>query len=223
MLKQHIMNKLIFPITEIFSSFQGEGPFQGKAATFVRFAGCNLKCTWCDTKYSWHPDEIEFTEMTIEEIAIKIKEFSNDHIVITGGEPLLYQRGIAAIRKNFPKHFIEVETSGSIVLQIDENTVNHFNISPKLSNSGNANYKLKAKPNNVIFKFVIQKGEDIEEMELFVKEHGIAQDRIWLMPEGTTAEELEQRSRWLEPLAKSRNWNFTNRLHIIKHGNKKGV
>ena len=217
------MNKLIFPITEIFSSFQGEGPYQGKGATFIRFAGCNLKCTWCDTKYSWHPDYIEFSQMSIEEIIQEIEKFGNNHIVITGGEPLLYQRAISALREAFSQHFIEVETSGSIALQIGESTVDHFNISPKLSNSKNDNYRLKMKPKNCIFKFVIEKEQDIEEVQSFTEKWEITADKIWIMPQGTDKLTLENRAKWLQPLAYKKNWQFTNRLHILKYGNKKGV
>lgn len=215
-----------YPVCEIFFSEQGEGPYQNTPSTFLRFAGCNLKCTWCDTKYSWHPDELESTLMSIAEISDQMRKITPDadckHIVITGGEPLLQQEAISKIREVFPKSFIEVETSGSIALQIDENTVNHFNISPKLKNSGNKAYDIKLNPQNSIFKFVIQTPEDIEIMKEMMQKWRIDQDKVWLMPEGKTAKEIEEKTPWIKEACHENNWHFTTRTHILKYGAVKG-
>ena len=70
-------------VNEIFYSLQGEGVFTGAAAIFVRLAGCNLHCDFCDTK---HEDYTIFTE---EEIVKAISDYPAKHVVITGGEPTL--------------------------------------------------------------------------------------------------------------------------------------
>jgi 7-carboxy-7-deazaguanine synthase len=74
----------IYPIYEIFESVQGEGIWTGIPATFVRLSGCNLRCHWCDTKENWSG---KADQMTTEEILSKIKL---EHVIVTGGEPLLY-------------------------------------------------------------------------------------------------------------------------------------
>lgn len=211
-----------YPICEIFSSEQGEGPYQNTPSVFLRFAGCTLKCTWCDTKYSWHPDEIEFTLMSMAEIVAAMQQYNCGHLVITGGEPLLQQEAIEQIRQHFPSSFIEIETSGSVALQMQENTVNHFNISPKLSNSGNLPYDLKLKPKNSAFKFVVQSENDLAEIKDYIQKWELPTDKIWLMPEGRTAEEIEQKTPWLKQLCADNNWHFTTRLHILKYGAVKG-
>lgn len=73
-------------IAEIFESIQGEGNYAGVPALFIRVAGCNRRCEWCDTKYSWE----EGKEMSIDELVKRILESSKKVIVFTGGEPLIY-------------------------------------------------------------------------------------------------------------------------------------
>ena len=73
---------------EAFYSIQGEGYHQGKAAVFIRLAGCDVGCHWCDVKESWNAND--YPPLTIEEIVDKIRHFESDIVVITGGEPLLY-------------------------------------------------------------------------------------------------------------------------------------
>src|SRR5258708_12093577 len=76
-------------VSEIFYSIQGEGELTGIPSVFVRTSGCNLRCSWCDTKYaSWTPEGVE---MSIEEIVTKVDEFRSRHVVVTGGEPMMAQ------------------------------------------------------------------------------------------------------------------------------------
>jgi 7-carboxy-7-deazaguanine synthase len=71
-------------ISEIFYSIQGEGELSGVPSVFIRTSGCNLRCSWCDTKYaSWTP---EGQQMDIDEIVSEVSQFRTDHVVVTGGE-----------------------------------------------------------------------------------------------------------------------------------------
>jgi len=74
-------------VSEIFFSVQGEGPGIGKPAVFLRLSGCNLKCAWCDTKYTWHGGKM----MTEPTVLKEIKRYPCKRLVVTGGEPLLQQ------------------------------------------------------------------------------------------------------------------------------------
>lgn len=76
----------VYPIIEIFDSIQGEGAFIGMPVSFIRLAGCNLSCPWCDTKESWKTNE-DTLWLSIEDIADQCKQ---NIIVITGGEPCLH-------------------------------------------------------------------------------------------------------------------------------------
>lgn len=102
-----------FPIVEIFSSIQGEGYWSGKAAVFIRFAGCNLDCSWCDTKYAKEPTEM----LSVVSIGERVFSFgAGRHIVITGGEPTIQNERLMLkllgfLRLHKPS-VIQVETNG---------------------------------------------------------------------------------------------------------------
>lgn len=100
-------------ISEIFHSIEGEGIEVGRPEIFVRLASCNLKCTWCDTKYSRNDGQ----EMSLNEIINKITKYPCKSVSITGGEPLL-QRGelLELIRqlKN-SDYWIQINTNGTIL------------------------------------------------------------------------------------------------------------
>ncbi len=76
------------PVLEEFYSVQGEGFNTGKAAYFIRIGGCDLACHWCDSKETWKPEIHHF--VTISEIIARVKQTPADTIVVTGGEPLIY-------------------------------------------------------------------------------------------------------------------------------------
>lgn len=76
------------PVMEHFYTLQGEGYHQGRAAYFIRLGGCDVGCVWCDVKESWDAEKHE--KLKIENLKIKIKETAAPIVVITGGEPLLY-------------------------------------------------------------------------------------------------------------------------------------
>ena len=106
-------------INEIFPSIQGEGKSIGKPVIFIRAWGCNSGCTYCDSKYSWE-DKKEKFEISITDIITEIEKYPNiNHWVITGGEPLLQQKGFSKLTMAFyKKHgklpIIEWETNGTI-------------------------------------------------------------------------------------------------------------
>lgn len=106
---------MLYNIIEKFISIDGEGPSAGELAVFIRFGGCNLRCSWCDTAYSF--DDAPDTEtLTKEEIYKFIKESGASNVTITGGEPLI-QNGIEELiyyiaqDKNL---IIHIETNGSV-------------------------------------------------------------------------------------------------------------
>ncbi|MFC5451671.1 7-carboxy-7-deazaguanine synthase QueE [Paenibacillus aestuarii] len=113
------MNDYRIPMVEIFETVEGEGTRAGFPTIFVRLFGCNLRCTWCDTKYSYPPAEAE-NVLTIAEIVSEVSKYRSRHICLTGGEPLLYGdkslalvEALAALEQVDDLH---IETNGAIDL-----------------------------------------------------------------------------------------------------------
>ncbi len=211
-------------VNEIFHSIQGEGPNVGKPAVFVRLGGCNLKCKWCDTKYTWHPKQSDNKTLTIEKVVQEIKKYPCKHLVITGGEPLLQQDGIKDLLDKLKGYFVELETNGSLPCKIF-GLIDQINCSPKLSNSGNPSYPLSLKPSNkkVLYKFVVRNREDLKEISVFIQKNKIPKEKVYLMPEGTVRNTILKRSKWLIEICKKEGYNFSPRLHIMLYNNKRAV
>ncbi|PIZ71984.1 7-carboxy-7-deazaguanine synthase [Candidatus Peregrinibacteria bacterium CG_4_10_14_0_2_um_filter_43_11] len=209
-------------VNEIFQSIQGEGPGTGKPSVFIRLGGCNLTCRWCDSKFAWHTKYQDNHVMSVETVIDRIKSYPCNHLVITGGEPLLQQKEIEVILKKLPNHTAELETNGSITCDIKKH-LTQINCSPKLSGSGNKPYPLRIKPTNkkVIFKFVVSKKSDLNEIDQYVRKYKIPKSKAYLMPEGVEKSGIEKRSKWLVELCKKEGYNFTTRLHILLYGNQR--
>lgn len=126
------------PIVEIFHSIQGEGSRVGEPATFVRLAGCNLRCSWCDTPYSWSAEGLRTArKQTLEEVASTIREQA---LVITGGEPMLHAKHLLEFvqhARDAGVQHITIETNGTIVPEPELATrIDLWSVSPKLPGSG---------------------------------------------------------------------------------------
>lgn len=102
------------PLMEDFYTIQGEGAYQGQAAYFVRLAGCDVGCVWCDVKESW--DAAAYPVASVEDITNKVKSSGAPIAVITGGEPLMYD--LTALTRSLQEASIRthIETSGAYPL-----------------------------------------------------------------------------------------------------------
>ena len=107
-------NNKILRINEIFKSIQGESTAMGKPCAFVRLTYCNLRCSYCDTEYSFH----EGSDMKIIDIIEEVKSMNTNLVEITGGEPML-QKNVIPLMKEFLNNNFEVmlETCGAISLK----------------------------------------------------------------------------------------------------------
>ena len=98
-------------VSEIFKSIQGESTHAGRICTFIRLAGCNLRCDFCDTRYALKGGK----KMSVEEVIRHVKRFHCNLVEITGGEPLLQKGTIYLIRRLLKDGFeVMLETNGSI-------------------------------------------------------------------------------------------------------------
>ncbi len=223
-------------INEIFKSIQGEGPNFGKPAIFLRTAQCNLKCTWCDTKYTWDWENYDYTkevkEMTLEEIKEQLLDFEIKHLVITGGEPLLQQDDLADLLSFLkPDFYVEIETNCTILPnKMLTDLVDQWNVSPKTENSGNPLelyennecYYFFANQENCFFKYVVEDESDIPEIKKFVTKYNIPENHVQLMTQASTKEEISAREKSISELAKANNFLFSPRLHVAMWGAQRG-
>ncbi len=164
-------------VLEIFSSFQGEGPFVGTPATFLRLAGCNLNCEWCDT------DLTEIKEMSLksvkEIISNEINNYNINLLVITGGEPSLQLNEISNLIELLPNNLdIQIESNGFKKFSIEKDI--DYVISPKKNKE--EVFARYCEYDNVYFKFVISSQKDIDEI-IFLKNKYKYNKTIWLQPE----------------------------------------
>lgn len=106
-----INNKEALPVMEHFYTLQGEGFFQGKAAYFIRLAGCDVGCVWCDVKESWNADAHPY--VMIEDLINNIKQTLAEIVVVTGGEPLLHNLDYLTSGLHHAGLRTHLETSGS--------------------------------------------------------------------------------------------------------------
>lgn len=152
-------------ITETFYSIQGEGSYVGKTCIFIRLKGCNLRCTWCDTTYSFHNGKA----MTISEIMSHIDQYQCDTVEITGGEPLL-QKNVYHLMKELISQGKKVllETSGSISIEEVPEEV-HIVLDMKAPGSGevekNDYHNLKLMKPTDDLKIVISHEDDFKWVE----------------------------------------------------------
>jgi 7-carboxy-7-deazaguanine synthase len=222
---------------EIFTSIQGEGPSAGTPSVFLRLALCNLHCSWCDTKYTWDWRSYDFgeqvTSMEGDEVKRVLLGQGARNLVVTGGEPLLQQTGLAFLLDDLrgSGFRFEVETNGTIRPEpAVAELIDQWNVSPKLSNSGDpdrlrlreVSLRWFASYPHAVFKFVIDEPGDVDELRALAERYGIDSSRIWLMPQGTTADEIRQRSAWLVPLAIEAGFRYSPRLHILLWGDVRG-
>ncbi len=222
---------------EIFQSIQGEGASAGTPSVFLRLAQCNLRCSWCDTKYTWdwaHFDEAKgVINMRQDEICDAVSEFGVKRLIITGGEPMLQQDKLASLCRQLKSkgYAFEIETNGTVTPSAEMlSLIDQWNVSPKLANSGNAPkerevpsaLKTFAGSNRSFFKFVIAEESDLAEVEMLIDRHHIPKEQIILMPQAATKAALNMRSAWLTRLCEEKGYRFSSRLHILLWGNKRG-
>ena len=217
-------------IAEIYKSVQGEGLLTGTPSVFVRVIGCNLRCWFCDSPFtSWAP---EGSDIAVDEIVAQVEEWDCRHVVLTGGEPMLFAELLPLAEQLHERSWhITVETAGTLHLPV---TCDLMSISPKLASSGpdpkqhphwsrrheRQRYQpdvLRALMDQYDFqlKFVVDRAAELDEVESFVAAFpAVRKDRVMLMPQGVTQPELAGRATWLEPYCHDRGWTFCPRKQI---------
>lgn len=179
-------------IIEVFHSVQGEGPLTGVRTSFIRTARCNLRCTWCDTPYSFGPGQ----ERSIPSLLREVRTHRTRHVCLTGGEPLLQRESQDLVRALGRKGYTTViETGGSLdvrpylsipgaILSVDvkcpSSKMEHHNRWENLS---------RLRPTDVV-KFVIQDRRDYLYAKRVLKEHPVLAQVVFQPVWGSNAGRL---------------------------------
>ncbi len=226
-------------IAEIYRSIQGEGLLSGTSSIFVRASGCNLRCWFCDTPFtSWRASG---DDLAVDEIVRKVDAFGGSHVVLTGGEPMLFAELIPLCQRLHQSGYhLTVETAGTLYLPLE---CDLMSISPKLANSvpsvGKAGAwrqrhdQTRDAPEVIRrliteydyqFKFVIDRPQDCDEVEQYlVRYPEIERKRVMLMPQGTDVFGLAEVAQWLAPRCDEIGLAYCPRLHIEQFGFVRGT
>jgi len=195
----------MFDIVEIFTSIQGEGPYIGQPALFIRAAGCNLHCPPCDTPSSWNQDLVT---MTRTQLRAAIDTAPHGNVVLTGGEPLLQPNLVQFVM--FHAATITIETNGTQHPTFVERA--QWSISPKLPWFCEDYPPLVPSsdfPGTVWYKFVVRNGLDMEDAVAMIPQHKYWGEVIFQPPHPSPFE--------LKPYL-----NLLNKLseYVLSHGKK---
>jgi 7-carboxy-7-deazaguanine synthase len=226
------------PINELFASLQGEGRLAGVPSTFVRTSGCNLRCWFCDSYHtSWEPTG---AWRSVEDVLAAVADRDPDHVVLTGGEPLVHDASTDLLRALADRGYhTTVETNGTFV---PEAPVDLVSVSPKLASStptperdpaGDGEWAERHEARRIDrevlatlatdfdcqFKFVVTGPDDVPEIRSLVadlRDRGapVADTDVLLMPEGQTREDLARTRSTVADLALEHGYRYTPRLHV---------
>lgn len=155
---------MIYRINEIFLSRQGEGFNQGKEVVFIRLAGCNLSCPWCDTEYH------SFTEYSVDQVIKEISQFDCNAALITGGEPAVQNLTFLLEALKDKNYWTGIETNGTISLTRYNGLIDYITVSPKKQVK-----QFKANELRIV-------NDHREVSELLSLENEIMADRYYLSP-----------------------------------------
>lgn len=164
----------LFHVTEIFDSIDGEGKRTGLMAIFVRLAGCNLRCSYCDTAYSLSlTDTAE--ALTEEELLSRIHAFPWKKITLTGGEPMLHPVRHLCEVLGKEGYEVNIETNGAVALFQERPQGTFYTMDFKCGGSGmkermlEKNFRLLGKAD--VLKFVVSSKADMDEMKAIIAAH----------------------------------------------------
>jgi organic radical activating enzyme len=224
-------------VSEIFESVQGEGASAGEPSVFLRLAACNLRCRWCDTKYTWDWSafryEDEVAELSLESVVERLDRAAPGRLVITGGEPMLQQRALAALLPALAvARTVEVETNGTLAPEPPLRArVDQWNVSPKLANSGEPLAR-RIDPvaltalrdtGRAWLKLVVESPPDRDEAETLIRQLEWPKERVLFMAQASSRDALRERLPRVEQWARDSGVRVSPRLHVERWDGKRGV
>lgn len=185
-----------FPVNEIFETIQGEATFTGTPSIFIRMQGCPVGCPWCDTKHTWtvFPDQAvsietmmgktadgpQYAWMDDLDVVMALKKFTARHVVLTGGEPALYDLLPLTTMLDKNGFGCQIETSGTHEVRVSEATF--VTVSPKIDMPGGFRVRADAVHRADEIKMPVGKQADLDILRRFLEQFGVQDKIVWLQP-----------------------------------------
>jgi len=214
-----------YPVNEVFETIQGEGTYTGVPALFVRLQGCPVGCAWCDTKQTW--DVLPENKVTAEQViqvdgtigrwaghtghtllqAFHDKGFTAKHIVLTGGEPCLYDLTVLTTIFIEAGYQVQIETSGTFEVKCHSDV--WVTVSPKIKMKGGYKVLEQALIRANEIKHPIATEHHIEELDALLVNIDVSEKTICLQP-------ISQKARATKLAMKvciRRNWRLSIQMH----------
>ncbi|MAR62827.1 MAG: 7-carboxy-7-deazaguanine synthase QueE [Flavobacteriaceae bacterium] len=196
--KDNFLTKL--PVMEKFYTIQGEGHYSGQPFYFIRLGGCDVGCHWCDVKESWDHNQHQFIE--VDDLIKDVKEHTSN-VVITGGEPLMWN--LSELTKRFKENNIKLhlETSGAYEMSGNWDWVclsPKKKMLPKQEIYSKANELKVIIYNNDDFKFAIQESEKVS-----------SECKLFLQPEWSKFDIMKDKIAQF--VMNNKNWNISLQIH----------
>lgn len=234
----------VLVISETFGpTVQGEGPWQGFPAMFIRLGLCNLACgagpgaTWaCDTPYTWdftgklgraYSRHAELRHVHVEDLVSEAAAWKPRLVVITGGEPMVQWKQLHVLTDALQMQgkVVQVETNGTLLPEHKAGL--RWVVSPKLANSGHDTENdvdwLRWRLFHAAFKFVCATADDLEVVRQLTDRHGIEPPEVWILPAGDSIPAIQTSLSELWGPVTAHGFRLSGRLHVSAgFGGKRG-
>ncbi len=219
------MTDTVYKINELFETIQGEGAFTGQPSIFLRLQGCPVACSWCDTKHTWdiEDDKIipvkdmfaktsetdEWSSMSVVQILrlFKAQAFQAKHIVITGGEPCMYDLTPLCNGLEEQGYSCQIETSGTFEVLTTKDC--WVTVSPKIGMRGGYEVLRSALHRANEIKHPVATEQHVDDLKALLEQHDVENKAIYLQP-------ISQKQRATELAIKAcieNNWRLSVQVH----------
>ncbi|MBV2131048.1 7-carboxy-7-deazaguanine synthase QueE [Arsukibacterium indicum] len=216
---------MLYKVNEIFETIQGEGSFTGVPAVFIRLQGCPVGCSWCDTKHTWtiNPDlqvatdtlmaksaETEqWAALTAEQLLALFQEnaYQAKHVVITGGEPCMYDLNPLCSTLHEAGYQTQIETSGTFEIQVPAKS--WVTVSPKINMKGGYKVLQGALDRADEIKHPVAMAKHIEQLLALLEDTDISKKLIYLQPISQQAKATALAIEY----CKKHNWRLSVQVH----------
>lgn len=213
----------MLPVNECFETFQGEAYWTGTPSVFLRLQSCGVGCPWCDTKHTWElrpeneiaapamvakvDDAPTYARMSVADIMALLDTLTARHVVITGGEPCLYDLRALTAAIMASGRRVQIETSGTQPIRVAPGT--WVTVSPKIGMPGGFKVLADALGRADEIKHPVGKLADVQRLDDLLAETGVNAQSVWLQP----LSQSDRATALCVEIATKRDWRVSLQTH----------